>query len=145
MSESIVIEVADAVVRALNAGQFSEQFTAERTYNPERKLSQYKTLRVTVVPKGRVTAAADRSGYQQDIAIDIGIQKRAETDAEADTMMGLVDEVFAALNGRVLTDTEGFRLAVWVETGNEPIFVPDHLREDRVFTSVLTLTYRVVR
>ena len=35
--------------------------------------------------------------------------------------------------------------AVWVRTANEPIYAADHLAEQRLFTSVLTLTYRVMK
>jgi hypothetical protein len=35
--------------------------------------------------------------------------------------------------------------AVWLRTENVPIYAPEHLDELRQFTSVLTLTFRVVR
>ena len=35
--------------------------------------------------------------------------------------------------------------AVWLRTENDPVYAPEHLAELGVFTSVLTLTLRVVR
>ncbi len=34
--------------------------------------------------------------------------------------------------------------AVWVRTRNDPVYAPEHLAEQRAFTSVLTVTYRSV-
>jgi len=143
---AVVIEVADAVVRTLNDGSFSQSFVAERTYDPERALAEYQTLRVTVVPKGRQMQFADRSRMQQDVAIDVAIQRRVASDTETDEMMALVDEVLDYWKDhRILKDSQQNPLASWLRAGNEPIFVPKHLREDHVLTSVLTLTFRVIR
>ncbi len=46
-----LVAVADAVVASLNAGTFSQQFTAERKYVPAFELAEMQTLHVTVVPK----------------------------------------------------------------------------------------------
>ena len=35
--------------------------------------------------------------------------------------------------------------AAWVRTANEPVYAPEHLSERRVFTSVLTVTYRALK
>jgi len=143
---ALVVEVADAMVRTLNEGTFSQSFTAERTYNPERPLAEYTSLRVTVVPKSRDIQFADRSRTQQDVAIDVAIQRRVASDTETDEMMALVDEVLDYWKDhRVLKDSQQNPLASWLKAGNEPIFVPKHLREDHVLTSVLTLTFRVIR
>ena len=39
----------------------------------------------------------------------------------------------------------GAPFAVWVSITNEPVYAPEHLVEQRVFTSVLTLTYRAMK
>ena len=40
---------------------------------------------------------------------------------------------------------DSFRAAVWVKTEHEPIYAQEHLDQMRQFTSVLTLTFRVMR
>ena len=35
--------------------------------------------------------------------------------------------------------------AAWVQTENVPIYAVEHMEQHRVFTSILTLTFRVVR
>ena len=143
---ALVIDIADAVVAALNGGQ--QVFTAERRVRPNFELTDLTDLRVTVVPKGFEASVASRSLSQYDVQVDVGIQKKlaagAEEDAEVATMCGLVEEVADFLKGKRLEGT-GWS-ASWVRPAvNEPVYSTEHLAEKRVFTSVLTLTYRVMK
>jgi len=52
----------------------------------------------------------------------------------------LVEQIADYLRRRPL----GSIPAAWVRTANDPIYAAEHLAEDRVFTSVLTVTYRVM-
>jgi len=54
---------------------------------------------------------------------------------------GHVEKIAAYLRGRQL---QSFPNAAWVRAANEPVYAPEHLADQRVFTSVLTLTYRVL-
>ena len=62
--------------------------------------------------------------------------------AELDGLMGLVEEIADFLRGRRLA---GAQDASWVRTANAPVYSAEHLGELRQFTSVLTLTFRVLR
>ena len=53
-----ITEIADAVTAELNAGSFSQAFTAERHYRPVFDLPEMGTLHVTVVPQGMTIEAA---------------------------------------------------------------------------------------
>jgi hypothetical protein len=123
---------------------FSQTFTPQRRVLPDFALEELAELRVTVVPKAVETTAATRSASQQDVQIDIGIQKKLgkNLDAEVAQLCGLVDEIAAFLRRRPL---QGVPYALWVRTNNEPVYAADHLVEQRTFTSVLTLTYRVLQ
>ena len=57
-------------------------------------------------------------------------------------MLALVDEIAAFLKRRSLAGAPG---AAWVRSVNEPVYSPEHLAENRLFTSVLTVTYRVMK
>ena len=35
--------------------------------------------------------------------------------------------------------------AVWIRTENAPVYAPEHVDQLRQFTSVLTVTYRIMR
>ena len=82
--------------------------------------------------------------YQYDFAIDVAVQKKFETGdaAELDPLMSLVEEIADFFRLRRLA---AYPDAVWVRTDNVPVYAPEHMEEYRQFTSVLTLTFRVVR
>ena len=142
-----IIDIADAVAATLNApGEpgFSQSFTAERKALPAFDLADLAGLHVTVVPKGVEITGASRSLSQHDHQIDVGVQKKVGSDLEADVsaLCGLVEEIAAFLARRPLTGVPG---AAWVRTANEPVYSPEHLAEKRLFTSVLTVTYRAMK
>jgi hypothetical protein len=144
---SIIADIADAVVAALNAapaGTFDQVFTAQRTYLPQFDLKDMADLHVTVVPKGTEMALAGRGLAQSDVQIDLAVQKKlsagAPDNTEIDALMGLVERI-----ADFVRSTGTFGPALWLKTDNVPIYTPDHLRELGQFTSVLTLTLRVVK
>jgi len=140
---AVITEITQAVVSELNGGAFSLAFTAERAYLPCFDLQEMQSLHVTVVARSVSQSKLDRGRCQKEIEIDIAVQKRVagETEAELDPLMDLVQEIGDYLSGRELG---GVPNAIWVKTVNEPIFAQEHLSEMRQFTSLLTVTYRVV-
>jgi len=144
---SVIVNIADAVVTVLNdaASPLTGQAVAARHYQPVFDLQDMKDLHVTVVPRGVEMTSASRIQVQSDVQIDIGIQKKLTTDqlAEIDALMELVDQIAGYLRQRALAFSGG--AAVWVRSENTPIYAPEHLDQLRQFTSVLTLTYRVMR
>ena len=146
----LVIDIADAVVAELaaaSAGAFPQAFEARRMALPAFELADLTQLRVTVVPKAVEITGSSRSASQYDVQVDIGIQKKlsgnsTDLDTEVALLCGLVEEIADYLRRRPLAAAP---FAGWLRTANEPIYAPDHLAEKRVFTSVLTLTYRTLR
>jgi len=140
---SLVLTIAEAVVTALNGHGFSVPFLARRAWRPSFDLAELKDLHVTVVPRGVELTIAGRGLVQSDVQIDIGVQQKLSApgtdDAEIDALLGLVQEIaeFVRATGR-------FGAAAWLKTENAPIYSPEHLGELRQFTSVLTLTLRVL-
>lgn len=146
---SLIIEIADAVTAELNAaspGTFTQAFTAERKVLPFYDLQELAALKVTVVPKAVEITGSTRSASQHDFAIDIGIQKKLAPgsipDTEVHSLGSVVDQIAEYLRQRKLTAAP---FAAWVSTINGPVYAPEHLLEKRVFTSVLTLTYRAIK
>lgn len=143
---SLIVDIADAVAAELNAapaGTFDPAFTAMRRVLPEFELSDLAELKVTVVPKAIEISASSRSGGQSDFQIDIGVQKKLgkDLDTEVATLCELVDTIASYLRRRTIS---GAPTVAWVRTRNDPIYAPEHLAEQRVFTSVLSLTYRSI-
>jgi hypothetical protein len=140
---SVVVDIADKVVEELNAGSFSQPFTAERAYLPCYALEDVKDLRVTVVPKAVDIQAATRTSNQQDIEIDVAVQQKltAADNAEIDPLLALVEELADHFRFKRFASPD----AVWIRTRNEPVYAQEHLDRFRVFTSLLTLTFRTFR
>jgi hypothetical protein len=147
------MDIADALTDALNdeGNDFSIEFKAVRAYQALLELPEMKDLHVTVVPKGVVLAPADRSRVQHEVQVDIAVQKKLgpasdeeeyDEQVELDGLMGFVEEIADFVKFRRLGSQP---TAAWVKTDNDPIYSQDHLERLRQFTSVLTVTYRVVR
>jgi len=141
---ALAIDIADAVAAELAGGSFSHPIDPVRRVLPEYELSDLNELRVTVVSAAMEIASASRALSQHDVRIDIGIQKKLgkDLDAEVAELCELVDELIEFLKQRRLQAAPD---AAWVKTANEPIYAADHLSGQRLFTSVLAVTYRVMR
>ncbi|MCK6458217.1 MAG: hypothetical protein L6Q92_17020 [Phycisphaerae bacterium] len=139
---SAILDIADAVTSSLNAGPFDPPLNAERRYQPAFDLADLAALKVSVVPKSVTISNATRESGYFDCAIDIGVQKKIADDAEIDALVDLVEQIADHLRQKRL---DSFPDAAFVSIANEPVFAPEHLDQQRVFTSVLTVTYRVRR
>ena len=148
MTQSLIAQMTEAVVAELNAPgtSFEGQFAAERHYRPRFQIEagDLDDLRVTVVPRGISIEKATRAGDVHEVQIDVAVQKRLDDESPAaiDALMLMVQQIADHMRGRRLA---AFDEAAWRRIENDPIYAVDHLDELRVFTSVLTLTYRVLR
>lgn len=144
---SLITTIADAVVTELNgasSGTFTQTFTAARHYRPQFDLAELKTVRVSVVPKAIGITGLIRNANQHDVSIDVAVQKKVNTAdaAELDGLMLLTEQIADFFRLRRLS---ALPEALWTKTDNVPVYSPEHLETKQVFTSVLTLTFRVVR
>lgn len=153
MADSVLVQIANAVVAELNApgsplvpAEGAPLATAARAYAPVFDLGEMADLHVTVVPKAASAERADRATRQFDYSVDVAVQKKLLPgdggDTEIDGLMLLVERIADRFNGKRPVQYAG---AVCLRADNEPVYSPDHLRELRQFTSVLTLVFRVVR
>ena len=138
-----VVAIADAITAELNGNAFSQPFTAQRQYLPIYDLKSMSDLRVTVVPKGVTSSSLDRSRDNFDYQVDVGIQKKVPNQiATIDALMLLVEQIGDYFRSNPLSSYPGAR---FMNVENSLLYAPDHLQEMLQFTSVLTLTYRLVR
>jgi hypothetical protein len=140
----LITNVADAVVAELDATEFSLEFQAERSYLPRQEFSALKTLKVTVVPSGMTVQQTSRDSAQRDVAIDVAVQHKLSNEANdsLDPLLALVEEIAEHFRAKRL---DSFPDAAWVKTEFKPIYAPEHIDQLRTFTSVLTLTFRVIQ
>jgi hypothetical protein len=141
---STISDIADAVAASLNNASFSQPITAQRKYLPAVDLAELSELHVTVVPRTVTITTATRDSSYFDCVIDVGIQKKINPDemAELDALVNLAEEIVDHMRMRELDSYPG---AAWLSTTHEPIFAPEHLDQERAFTSVVSATYRVRR
>lgn len=144
MAESFAVSIAADVEARLNGIVFSLPFLARRAYRPEYNLTTDSGVKVFIVPKSFADAVGSRADDQCDYEIDIGVMYKltGDDDKECDSVMKLVEEIADELRERSTLPDTGARL---VAIANDPIFAPDQLTEKRVFTSVITATYRTFR
>ena len=101
----LITQIADAVVAELNAATFSQPVTATRAYVPRFELPELKTLTVTVVPSSASVTAAAHGAAQQDVAIDIAVQQKldSEQNAALDPLLALAEEIAEHFRGKRLS------------------------------------------
>jgi hypothetical protein len=137
---SLLIDVADAVAAELNAAELSQAFIAKVNLKPEFELKDLKNLKVTVVPKSLKFSGAVRQESAKEVQIDIGVQKKTADPEQLATLLQLVEDIAGIFDRKRLA---GFPKAVCVGIENDPVYDPEHLRQYRQFTSVITLKFRV--
>ncbi len=140
-----LVEIADAVVAALGAGSFSQPITATRKYLANYEIKDLESaVVVTVIPRNSASTPASRTTCQYDHTLDLAVQKKVSgSDEDLDALVGLVDEIEKSLRLQTLVTTGG-RQAKWSGTTSEAAYDLKHLEEKRVFTAVMSLTYRTV-
>ncbi len=114
-------------------------------HQPAFTLEDLKDLRVSVVPRTVGISAASRDSSIVECVIDVGVQQKlppANEEAEIDALLDLVEEIADRLR---LTRLPGAPEAAWVGIAHEPVVSSESLEQHRVFTSVLSVTYRVRR
>lgn len=142
---STIAAIADAVAAHINAGTFSQPVSAERMYQPAFTLEDLADLRVSVVPRTVGIAAATRASSLFECVVDVGVQKKLPAegaDAEIDALLDFVEEITDHLRLSRLPDAPE---AAWAGIAHEPVVSSESLEQHRVFTSVLSVTYRVRR
>jgi hypothetical protein len=137
---SLLIDISDAVAAELNAAELSQAFTAKVNLKPEFELKDLKSLKVTVVPKSLKFSGATRQESVKEVQIDIGVQKKTADPDQLAELLQLVEDIAGVFDRKRLT---GFPKAVCIGIENEPIYDPEHLRQYRQLTSVITLKFRV--
>ena len=146
---AIIANLAAAVVTAMNGHAFSKTFTAVRSYRPVFAREELKTLHVTVVPGGYTMENAGRGQIQEDYTVEVAVMQAPEalSTAALDALMGLVEEIrdFFLVNRRLATFSNALCLKAAFGPGSERGYAPEHLDQLQQFTSILTLTFRVVR
>ena len=122
-----ILEIANAVAEDL------AEHGAVVELAPEYTLKETKTLRVVVVPVGVEHRLLSRGHREDDYRIQVGVLKKA-TEDELDGLLEFVETVASSFLEKILAGARCHKVE------HNPLFVPDHLKERRQFTSVIELT-----
>lgn len=138
------VKLANAICSELflNVPSFSRQFVPAVKMLPGWNIKELSELKVAVVPAFREETEETRTTTLNELKVDIGIQKKVE-DVELETidLLGFVQEVSDFMRKRKLVEYEDAR---WKKTENDPLYSAEYLYSKHIFSSVLTLIYRVM-
>lgn len=139
-----ILRVLEAVVAEVNRlpDPVLPDWTATRAYRVQYRPADLTRPTVTVMPRSLTVGATSRVACDYDVAVDVALQKKVDMHSpeELDALLEQVEQIEAWLRLRRLSD---YPEAVWVATENDPLYLTDHLEQHGVFTSVLSVTYRV--
>lgn len=137
------IELAEAVVEAINGHDFGQPILAVRAYLPTWDLKNVKVLRVNVVPFKRVRASESRAQDGIDQTIIIGVQKECDPQdlASVDALVEVVEAIEEFFNRTQITGAQGTKF-LWKSDQIEPVFDPKSLLELQVFRSFINLVFK---
>lgn len=144
----LVNDLADAVLAKAAPVQYSQPVNWSREWLPERRPEDLTTATATIIPSSTRISLADRDDWQWDVVIQIGLQKKVDQGnltQEIDDLQTLLEEILNRLRDVALVISGEFTKAWVIEIEQEPLVADEHLREGSVFTTVLRLTYRLVR
>jgi hypothetical protein len=144
---STLKQLADAVVTLLNAGSFSQAFTAEHIPAPYAKTEDISSVKVGVVVPARAKERSSRGSDRAEYTVEIHVLKKFAlfTDAgpdatEFDGLVELAEELadfFGPANHRIDSPE-----ALWTSTLHDPVVDGDFLFEG-VFGSLITLAFKL--
>lgn len=141
---------ANATANGTPALTFAAQFTAVRKYAPILDRQQLSTLKVSVVADSPTIERLSRDRIDGQYPIDIALQKAlnsAEDLDEIDPITTLLERLYLfALSddtaGNSRCDLPGSQ-ATLSEVSYKTLCDPKHLREQKIFTGVITLNYKL--
>lgn len=144
----IALDVCDAVVSAINAGDYTDEIEAQRRVAPileAEDVAEDGGLLVTITPGGITMEPASRGSDVYEIDVQIAVQKTTSTyesqDSAVVAVTTLLQEILAVLNRTKLTI--GSNVAKWIGQEIVTLYDPVHLTQTQVVTTLATTTWQV--
>lgn len=140
------IDLADALAASLTGSTFSLSPAVSRTNWPSYAVEDLANAVIAVTPGSVDMTRTNRSLFEINYTLNVFVGRHVETDADADAMFTLAEEVADAI-----------RLHAWDDSGSWPTgsgspvsatltIDPDEaLRDRNVWRGVITATYKFFR
>ena len=130
--------MSDVVRLAYEVAAELADYHAEVSFCPEFNLRDIDEMKVVVVPLAVEYKTVSRAAREELLKVQIGFLKRCDEDALSG-LLDTVERLGLGFLGRKIGD------AICVGVAYNPIYVPEHLRERRQFTSVIELAFKKFR
>lgn len=148
-------ELAEIIVETLNnksAFEFSQDFTAIRSYVPCWELKDLKELRVTVLVPAFTSTRHDRARWISDVTVQIGVQVKLDIPPNADpadasnlmtTAADLYQTVLFEISAVLRANPQQGEANMMAIT--EIPYDSEHLQGQNIYTGLINLTYQMLR
>lgn len=139
---TIAATIRDQVKDVLAGASLSPAVTPVTLYDLAFSLAELQGGRLTIMPQTKDLSLLNRGGAKrQDVKIDVAVQyKYAQpTSSELDPYLALAESV----PDYFLAPDKKLECGAQCTEASFPhgLFLPEHIKEFRVFTSVVTLTF----
>lgn len=146
---SVLKDIADAVAAGLDAEEFNAvnvQPSVERKNWPTYDVEQLADPVIAVTPAGVELVRASRDSWQHDYAINVFVGRHTPTEAAADEMIELAEQIADVIRNHDWDQAVEFPTGVTSPMTVEVDLNPDDaLTERNVWRAIITATYRVHR
>jgi hypothetical protein len=146
---SVLKDIADAVAAGLDAEEFnavSVQPSVERKNWPTYDVEQLADPVIAVTPGGVELVRANRDSWQYDYAINVFVGRHTPTEAAADEMIELAEQIADVIRNHDWDQAVQFPSGVTSPMAVEVDLNPDDaLTERNVWRAIITANYRVHR
>ncbi len=114
------------------------KYKAELLFVPEFELHELEEMKIVVVPTATEYKTLSRSAHEELMKVQIGILKRCTEDDVKELLQFSQDLGLSFLNKKLGE-------AMCLSVAFNPIYSAEHLRERNQFTSVIELTFKLVK
>ena len=137
--KSLAITICEDITAIVAAIPGAEN--AEMDLVPEYDLSQITGLKIVLAPHGYVRSnkgAADRSGPDQSVKIDLAIMKKCSNKLEIPDLLAFSETIVKGVDRKSVQD--GFVTGV----ENDPLYDANIFRSMKVFITTLSINIKVL-
>lgn len=148
-ADATIVALRKDVAKALREKAWSQEFEPVESYTARIQLEEVEQLKVTVMKAEWGIDTDNRTEWENDYAIDIGIQYRAkaalgvEAIEKFDALMLLEQEFVEYFQENRAGTADAPLMSVAVGPGgNGQPYIPDFIETLNQFTAVVRLTFR---
>ena len=131
----MITALTQNVVDSLNAGVFTQAFTAERVYLPVYDTKDENGLKVSVYPSELDQSVLNRATVQNEMAVIVLVQKKVTAATEVDDLVALLEEINTHLRQNSIDGGN------WMNAEVITIYSPEHYQQFNVYSGAVKVTY----